>query len=99
MDNYETKVLETLYECSAVWPLATKPSQRMGDVFIKEISQSTGFTISLMKDAIVSLRKLKAIYVESTCDINDLDKMMSFILLLNNPICDFLKEKGRGGVS
>lgn len=98
MNIIETKVLKKLYEHSNVHPLAVQPSQRMGDVFIKEISQANGFTISLVKNAISALRKLKAIYVKPDHDINNLDKIMPFFVLLNNPICDFLK-KDQGGMS
>lgn len=100
MDTYKTIVLKELYEQSHVHPWSlTKtgnPSTRMGEVFIKDISQTNGFTVPLVKNAISALRKLKAIYVEPNHDINDLDKMMSFILRLNNPICDFLKEDQGG---
>ena len=90
MNNYEMKVLEKLYEHSNV-----HESLSEGDVFIKEISQSTGFTISLVKKAIVSLRRLKALDVAPAYDINDLNNKMPFIISLVQPASKFLKEKRR----
>lgn len=91
MNNYEIKVLKTLYEHSYV-----HPSLSRGDVFIKNISQSTGFTISLVKKTIVSLRRLKVLDIDPTHDIHNLNNKMPFVIFLNKPICNFLKKNQRG---
>lgn len=91
INNYEAKVLEKLYEHSYVYPSLSR-----GDVFIKEISQSTDLTISLVKKAIVALRRLKVLDIDPTHDIHDLNNKMHFIIFINKPICDFLKKDQRG---
>ncbi|MGD9152164.1 MAG: hypothetical protein PVG30_00690 [Gammaproteobacteria bacterium] len=90
INNYETKVLKKLYEHSYVYPSLSR-----GEMFIKEISQSTDFTISLVKKAIVSLRRLKILDVDPTHDIHDLNSKMPFVIFMNKPICNFLKKNQR----
>lgn len=98
MDTHKTIVLKKLYENSHIHPTSTTPLISKGDISVKELSHLTGFTIPLVKNAITALGKLKAMQVEPKHDINNLDKIMSFIIFLNRPACDFLK-KDQGGVS
>lgn len=88
MNKHETKILKKLYKNS--------DKHGRGDLFIEEISQLTDFTISLVKDAIISLRKLEAILIDPAYNIDDLDKKLSFIILLNRPVCSFLQENKKG---
>ena len=91
MNNYETKVLEKLYEYS---DSDVHLSLRRGDVFIKEISQSTGLTISLVKKTIVSLRRLRILDVAPTHDIHDLTNKMPFVIFIVHAVFQkFFKGK------
>ena len=88
ISKYEKKVLEELFKNSYIYPSISR-----GDVLIKELSKSTGFTMSLVRKAIVSLRKLKILDIDPNYDIHDINNKMPFVIFLNNPICNFLQEK------